>query len=140
MLIRPVVPADHAALIELWQRMEGLRLRPDDALAPFVAYLARNPGFSLLLEERGAVVGSLMAGHDGRRGYLQHLAVDSPYRRFGWATRLLDEALARLAAAGIEKSHVFVLDEAPQARAFWARQPGWGERTDIRVFSTGGRR
>ncbi|MNE93524.1 hypothetical protein D3C80_1913830 [compost metagenome] len=51
---------------------------------------------------------------------------------------MLQEALRRLAILGIRKSHVFVLEDAPEALAFWHMQRGWSEREDIRVYSTTG--
>ncbi|MFG8562831.1 GNAT family N-acetyltransferase [Pseudomonas paraeruginosa] len=136
MQLRSVIAADHPALFALWSRTPGIRIRAEDEYPFFVAYLERNPGLSLLVESAGVVIACLMAGHDGRRGYLQHLAVDPAYRRQGLARRLLDEALARLAREGIGKSHVFVLDAAEQALAFWQTQAGWQRREDIQVFST----
>jgi len=136
MAIRPVMPSDHPALLALWRRTPGLQLRADDDFEPFCAYLQRNPGLSLLVELDGRVVASLLAGHDGRRGYLQHLAVEASCQGGGLARALLDEALARLAELGIDKSHVFVLREAPQALAFWAAQGDWERRDDIQVYST----
>jgi ribosomal protein S18 acetylase RimI-like enzyme len=138
MQIRAITSADHAALLLLWQRTPGIQLREDDQYEPFCRYLARNPGLSLLVEDAGAVIASLLVGHDGRRGYLQHLAVALPWRGRGLAGALLDEALARLAALGVTKSHVFVLHAAPEALAFWQARRGWGERADIAVFSTRG--
>jgi len=137
MFLRSVSTADHPRLIALWERTPGIQLRRDDEFEPFAAYLARNPDLSLLLEAEGVLVGSLLVGHDGRRGYLQHLVVDAPYRGRGLARRMLDEALARLARLGIGKSHVFVLRDAPEALAFWEGQAGWGRRDDILVYSAG---
>jgi ribosomal protein S18 acetylase RimI-like enzyme len=134
--MREIVTTDHAALLALWQRTPGIQVRDEDAYAPFCAYLQRNPGLSLLIESDGQPIACLMAGHDGRRGYLQHLLVDEAWRGRGLATRLLDEALRRLAELGIHKSHVFVLRDAPEALAFWRGRDGWGERQDIAVFST----
>ena len=136
MHLREATPADHVALHALWTRTPGIQLRDEDAYAAFCYYLARNPGLSLLAEVDGVVVGGLLAGHDGRRGYLQHLAVDPAWRRRGIATALIAAVLQRLAALGIVKSHVFVLDAAPEAQAFWRARCGWGERRDIHVFST----
>lgn len=136
MHLREATPADHAALHALWARTPGIQLRAEDDRDPFCTYLARNPGLSLVAEEQGRIAGSLLAGHDGRRGYLQHLVVDPQYRRRGIATALIAAVLARLAAQGIAKSHVFVLDAEPAALAFWRARQGWGERHDIRVFST----
>ena len=136
MSVRSATPADHPALLALWQRTPGLQLRTEDGFEPFCAYLERNPQLSLLVELEGRVVASLLVGHDGRRGYLQHLAVDESCRGRGLARTLLDEALARLAGLGIDKSHVFVLRDAPQALSFWAAQAGWERRDDIQVYST----
>ncbi|UXJ51784.1 GNAT family N-acetyltransferase [Pseudomonas citronellolis] len=137
MFLRSASTADHPRLIALWERTPGIQLRSDDEFEPFAAYLARNPDLSLVLEAEGALIGSLLVGHDGRRGYLQHLVVDAPYRGRGLARRMLDEALARLARLGIGKSHVFVLRDAPEALAFWEGQAGWGRRDDILIYSAG---
>lgn len=136
MLIRCARPADHPQLVSLWQRTPGIRLRAEDALEPFCAYLARNPELSLVGEIEGEVMASLLIGHDGRRGYLQHLVVDQPWRGLGHGRELLRQGLVRLASLGISKSHVFVLSDAPQALGFWRGQQGWQARGDIQVFST----
>lgn len=136
MQLREATPADHAVLLALWARTPGIRLRAEDERDSYCAYLARNPGLSLVAEADGTIVGSLLAGHDGRRGYLQHLVVEPNQRRRGIAAALIEAVLARLAAQGIAKSHVFVLDAEPAALTFWRQRHGWGERHDIRVFST----
>lgn len=136
MQIRAILPSDHPQLLDLWCRTPGIRLRAEDEYEPFCRYLARNPGLSLLVESDGVVVASLLVGHDGRRGYLQHLVVEPSRRGQGLASALLGEALARLAELGVSKSHVFVLGDAPEALSFWRSRPGWGERDDIEVFST----
>lgn len=136
MQIRAITPDDHTALFALWKRTPGIQLRGDDEYGPFCRYLARNPGLSVLVEAEGVPVAGVLVGHDGRRGYLQHLVVDVPWRGRGLARALLGEALRRLEALGVGKSHVFVLDDAPEALAFWQAQSCWGARSDIRVFST----
>lgn len=138
MKIRAIVPADHSALLRLWQRTPGIMLREEDAYAPFCAYLQRNPGLSLLVEVQGEVVGCLLAGHDGRRGYLQHLLVEPAFQRRGFARLLLERTLASLAELGVHKCHVFVLTDAPQALGFWRAQASWQARLDIQVFSSKG--
>lgn len=138
MNIRPIVPADHSALLSLWQRTPGIVVRAEDAYVPFCAYLQRNPGLSLLIEVRGEVVGCLLVGHDGRRGYLQHLLIEPAFRRRGFARLLLERAMTSLAALGIDKCHVFVLTDAPLALSFWRAQANWQTRMDIQVFSSCG--
>jgi ribosomal protein S18 acetylase RimI-like enzyme len=136
MLMRAATPADHAALFALWRSMPGVQLRAEDEYEPFCRYLERNPGLSLLVEVEGRPIASLLAGHDGRRGYLHHLVVAPAWRGRGLASALLAEVLARLAEQGVRKSHVFVLGAAPEALAFWRARGEWLARDDIEVFST----
>lgn len=136
MLMRAATPADHAALFTLWRSVPGIQLRAEDEYEPFCRYLERNPGLSLLVEAEGKPIASLLAGHDGRRGYLHHLAVAPAWRGRGLASALLAEVLARLAEQGVRKSHVFVLGAAPEALAFWRARGEWLARDDIQVFST----
>lgn len=136
MLMRAATPADHAALFALWRSVPGIQLRAEDEYEPFCRYLERNPGLSLLVEAEGGPIASLLAGHDGRRGYLHHLVVAPAWRGRGLASALLAEVLARLAEQGVYKSHVFVLGAAPEALAFWRARSEWLARDDIEVFST----
>ncbi|MBM7061505.1 GNAT family N-acetyltransferase [Pseudomonas sp. UL073] len=136
--IRPIRPEDHSALLALWRRTAGIQLRPEDDYDPFCAYLQRNPGLSLLCERADELLGAVLVGHDGRRGYLHHLVVDQPFHGQGLARRLLHQALAQLAELGIHKSHVFVLGNAEEALGFWRAQAGWSARHDIQVFSSTG--
>ena len=136
MLMRAATPADHAALFALWRSVPGIQLRAEDEYEPFCRYLERNPGLSLLVEAEGGPIASLLAGHDGRRGYLHHLVVAPAWRGRGLASALLAEVLARLAEHGVRKFHVFVLGAAPEALAFWRARGEWLARDDIEVFST----
>ena len=136
MLMRAATAADHAALFALWRSVPGIQLRAEDEYEPFCRYLERNPGLSLLVEAEGGSIASLLAGHDGRRGYLHHLVVAPAWRGRGLARALLAEVLARLAEQGVRKSHVFVLGAAPEALAFWRARGEWLARDDIEVFST----
>ena len=136
MLMRAATPADHAALFTLWRSVPGIQLRAEDEYEPFCRYLERNPGLSLLVEAEGGPIASLLAGHDGRRGYLHHLVVAPAWRGRGLASALLAEVLARLAEQGVRKSHVFVLGAAPEVLAFWRARGEWLARDDIEVFST----
>lgn len=137
-MIRSATVDDHAQLYALWQRTQGICVRAEDDYVPFCRYLQRNPGLSLVLEIQGQLAGSLLVGHDGRRGYLQHLVIDMPWRGQGHARALLREARRRLLEQGIGKAHVFVLRAAAGAQAFWAAQDDWLRRLDIEVYSTTG--
>ena len=75
-----------------------------------------------------------MAGHDGKRGYVQHLSVADSHRRLGIATRLVSLCVEALKNEGIQKSHLMILPENEAAQTFWASQ-GWAYRSDILLYS-----
>lgn len=132
--IRPLSLADYDALIELMRTTPGVTLRDADSREATGRYLERNPGLSFVAEIDAHIVGCLMSGHDGRRGYLQHLVVGAEHRRQGIATALVERCLAALAEVGIHKCHLDVLQTNQSGAAFWEKR-GWQLRTDIRRYS-----
>jgi putative acetyltransferase len=82
----------------------------------------------------GRVVGAILAGHDGRRGYIHHLAVHPGRRRQGLGRRLVECALSALRAAGIQKVHIFIFNTNAAGIAFW-KSVGWTPREEIGVIS-----
>jgi ribosomal protein S18 acetylase RimI-like enzyme len=132
--IRPLTIADYDAVIALWRASEGVVLRGADSREGIARFLAHNPGLSFAHEEGGVVLGAVLGGTDGRRGYLHHLAVHPAARRRGIGRALALEAAAALEARGIAKCHVFVLVENAAARAFWP-EVGWRERPEILEMS-----
>jgi ribosomal protein S18 acetylase RimI-like enzyme len=93
-------------------------------------YLRRNPGLSLVATCKRRVIGAVLCGHDGRRGYLHHLAVDKKWRRKGVGGRLVSECLDRLAGERIFKCNLFLFSSNQPGRAFWQRV-GWSVRDDL---------
>jgi GNAT superfamily N-acetyltransferase len=89
---------------------------------------------SLAVVDEGLLVGTLLCGHDGRRGFLQHMAVAEPYRRLGLGRQLVERTFTALSEIGIHKCHVFVMRENPFAGLFWERL-GWERRDDIQIYS-----
>jgi len=132
--LRPMTAADHAAVFLLWQASPGVVVREADDFEATARYLQRNPGLSFVAEIDGRIVGCLMAGHDGRRGYLQHLTVLPACRRRGIATALVQTCLAALAHEGIGKAHLDILAGNRDATAFWQAQ-GWQARPDLERYS-----
>ncbi|MDO9317253.1 MAG: GNAT family N-acetyltransferase [Gammaproteobacteria bacterium] len=125
---------DYTDALALWLGAEGVQLRSADSLEGIARYLERNPGLSFVAESDGKVVGTIMAGHDGRRGYIQHLAIQVEFRKAGVGSELLRRCLVALKQAGISKSHVHVLSDNNIAREFWLAR-GWQMREDIAMFS-----
>jgi N-acetylglutamate synthase len=126
-------PDDYDAVFALWQRCEGVGLTPSDSRAAVHAYLIRNPGLSLIARDGGQVVGAVLCGHDGRRGYLYHLGVDPKYRHQGLGSAIVDECLVRLAAVGIQKATIYVYVHNDTGQQFW-RRISWKDRTDLVVL------
>ena len=122
------------ALMALIQQSPGMSVRAADSRGATARYLERNPGLSFCAEEDGQLIGCALCGHDGRRGYLQHVVVAAPFRGRGIAQALVERCLDRLAAVGIEKTHLDVLLTNDLAMGYWRRR-GWIQRQDIQRFS-----
>lgn len=121
-------------VLALMRATPGIVVRETDAPAAVARYLERNPGLSFVAEDAGRIVGCALSGHDGRRGYLQHVVVAPEFRNRGIAEALVKRCLDTLAACGIEKSHLDVLATNSPALGYWARR-GWVRRDDIVRFS-----
>ena len=109
--IREMTAADHTAVRALWRRAEGVGLSDADTPSGVARFLTRNPGHSLVALDGEPLVAAVLCGHDGRRGYVHHLAVDPACRRRGIARELLTRCLAQLRESGIRKCHIFVMAE-----------------------------
>ncbi|WP_411958990.1 GNAT family N-acetyltransferase [Pseudomonas sp. s4] len=132
--IRIMTIDDYDAVIDLMKQTPGISVRDADSRESTSRYLERNPSMSLVAESGAMVVGCIMGGHDGRKGYLQHLIVLSEYRRQGIANALVEHCLLALEAQGIRKFHVDVLKTNPTAAGYWQAQ-GWQLRSDIDRYS-----
>jgi ribosomal protein S18 acetylase RimI-like enzyme len=126
--------ADIEPALTLWRATEGMGLSEVDAPDALAAYLQRNPGLSVVAEDGGRLVGTALCGHDGRRGFLYHVAVARASRGQGLGQALVQACLDGLAGAGISKCHLFVFATNEGGIAFWNRN-GWTRRGDLAVFS-----
>ena len=134
MTIETMQVEDYESLMALWKRSDGVGLSGADSRESLEKFLQRNPGLSFVLKDRDRIAGSIMAGHDGRRGHLYHLSVLEEYRRRGWGRDLVERCIEALRREGIEKCHLFVFKSNGEARKFW-KASGWTEREDIQAFS-----
>ena len=97
----------------------GIKIRPGDDDASLARFGERNPGLLILGEEHGHLVGSALAGWDGRRGWLYHVAVHRDERRRGIGKGLVAEIETRLRALGCPKVNLIVWDDNTYAMRFW---------------------
>ena len=117
---------DYEAAIALWKKVEGLDLAEGDDRETIGKFLERNPRLSRIATAGLQTIGAVLCGHDGRRGYIYHLAVDPAYHGSGVARRLIDECLAGLKRAGLERVNLLVARDNVRGREFWKRR-GWEE-------------
>ncbi|MCO6456955.1 MAG: PhzF family phenazine biosynthesis isomerase [Pirellulaceae bacterium] len=132
--IRAMRLDDYPRVRELWEAAAGVGLDESDDLAGITLYLERNPQLSLVAEDGGQIVGAVLCGHDGRRGYLSHLAVAEGYRRAGLGRQLVERCLNQLFLAGLRKCNVRIFGHNHGGLEFW-RAMGWKERDDLQVLT-----
>lgn len=128
--LRVMTLDDYDSVIDFLRVTPGVTFRDADSRESTARYLERNPGLSFIAEDGTVLCGCIMSGHDGRRGYLQHLVVSPEYRRQGIANALVERCLSTLEEHGILKCHLDVIKTNTTAADYWNSQ-GWQLRTDI---------
>lgn len=132
--IRAFVIEDYPLALSLWSSIEGLGLNESDTPEAVSAFLSRNPGFSAVaVTGTGAVIGTILCGHNGRAGSIQHLAVAEALRNRGVAKRLINYAFERLAEANIPRCNIFVYNDNDEGNSFWLKN-GWSDPSTWRVL------
>lgn len=126
--------SDLNEVLQLWRNTEGIGLREMDSYEALCRYLERNPGLSFVARDSHRLLGAVLSGHDGRNGYLHHLAVDSSVFGQGIGRQLVEKCLLALEKAGFSRCHIFVKIENEKARSFWSHL-GWNARTDILMYT-----
>ena len=132
--LHPLTIDDYDAVFALWSSCEGIGLSSADSREEIARYLERNPGMSFTARSSEQIVGAALAGHDGRRGYLHHLAVRERYRNRGIGSSLVEACLTALKREGIVKCHLFAFETNADGIAFWMRQ-NWIVRHDLKIIS-----
>lgn len=121
-------------LIDFWKNSGGLWLSDDDNYDNLKIYLERNPELNFVVIHEEKIIATIKSSHDGRRGYIHHLAVKEEYRKKGIAKELIKICLKNLKKQGIKKVRVFVLDANKSAIEFW-KHIGFEEQIyDYRTF------
>jgi len=116
--------ADYDEAIALWKRVQGLDVAEGDDRTTIDRFLKRNAGMSRVATADSRIIGAVLCGHDGRRGYIYHLAIDPQYLKRGIGRRLIEECLAGLKRAGLERVNILVAKDNLGGLDFW-RRTGW---------------
>jgi ribosomal protein S18 acetylase RimI-like enzyme len=119
-MIRSFQSGDRDALIALWADCDLTRPENDPS-RDIDRKLARDPENLLVLDADGAIVGSVMLGYDGHRGWINYLAVHPSHRRQGWARQLMEEAERRLRDVGCAKINLQVRSSNRETIAFYSQ-------------------
>jgi len=122
--IRQMKIGDYQKVYALWKKTEELSLEESDRKEAMAIYLRRNRGLCFVACKGDRIIGTILCGHEGRRGIVRHLAVSRRHRQRGIARTLISRCLSALGKAGIWKCNTFVLDTNTEGRRFWDHM-GW---------------
>ena len=131
--LSPMMACDLETVLGLWAQTDGVGLNESDTPVLLRAFLDRNPGLSLTTRDGARLVGAVLCGHDGRRGYLHHLAVLPEYRNRGLGRQMVEACLTALGTLGILKCNIFLYADNEPGEQFWSHC-GWKARADLKVL------
>lgn len=133
-IVREMTIDDYENVYNLWMSIRGFGIRAlDDSREGVERFLKRNPTTSVVAEQNGRIVGTILCGHDGRRGCFYHVCVAIDYRKHGIGHRMAQFAMRALQAEGIHKVSLIAFKSNEVGNAFW-RGVGWTERQDLNYY------
>jgi len=131
MNIRIMTIDDYESVYSLWLNTPNMGLNNlDDSKDGIVKYLARNPNTCFVAEKGGVIIGVILCGHDGRRGYIHHTAVAQNEQRNSIGSALVNTAISALEREGINKAALVVFGKNENGNVFWEKQ-GFTTRPDL---------
>ena len=134
MTVRTMTIEDFDQVHALWMTISGFAIRSiDDSREGVERFLRRNPTTSVVAEEDGKIVGSILCGHDGRRGCLYHVCVHKDERMRGVGKAMVVYAMNALKAEEISKVSLIAFTRNDIGNAFWNRI-GWTRRLDLNYY------
>lgn len=134
-MIRAIVIDDYPQLLQLWKNIPHMGLRSlDDSRDGIERFLNRNPNTSFAAYEDGMLVGAILCGNDGRRGYIYHTAVLPAFRNRGIGSALVEAAVRALQAEGITRVCLNVMESNEQGKTFWTEK-GWEKKEFLGFYS-----
>lgn len=132
--IRSMTTTDYDQVHSLWMEISGFGIRSmDDSREGITRFLERNPGCSVAALDGDQVVGSILCGHDGRRGCLYHVCVKKEYRKRGIGKAMVVFAMEALKREQINKVTLIAFTRNDIGNAFW-NEIGWTKREDLNYY------
>ena len=118
-------------IYKLWMSCKNMGFNNvDDSLAGITKLVNKNPKTCFVAETEGKIIGTVLAGNDGGRGYVYHLCVDEEYRQRGIGKKLVDAMLDGMREEGISKVALVVFAYNDTANAFYEKI-GFVKRNDL---------
>ena len=131
MEIRKMTIQDYEKVYELWMSCKNMGFNDiDDSKEGISRFLERNPNTSFVAIENEKLIGIILGGHDGRRGYIYHLSVNVNYRKNGIGSELVKNCLESFKLEKISKVALLVFKYNEAGNSFWEKQ-GFILREDI---------
>jgi ribosomal protein S18 acetylase RimI-like enzyme len=131
MEIRSMSIEDYDKVNQLWKSTEGMGMRSlDDSIAGVEKFLKRNPTTNFVAQIENNIVGVILCGHDGRRGYIYHTAVNMDYRGKGIGRALVNTVVGALKKEDINKVALVVFSSNDLGNKFW-QSLGFSRRNDL---------
>jgi ribosomal protein S18 acetylase RimI-like enzyme len=122
---------DYDEIIPLWKNTPGIGLSEnDDSKKSIQRFLEKNPALCFIAETSDEIIGTIMAGDDGRRGHIYHLMVKQEYRNKGIGKKLLERVEQTLKKEGIRKIFLVAFKKNRTGNKFWDAN-GYKKRNDL---------
>ena len=129
--------ADYKKVYALWMSCKNMGFNDiDDSKEGIARFLERNPNTSFVAIENDELLGIILGGHDGRRGYIYHMSVAENHRKKGIGSALVEKCLESFKNEKISKVALLVFKYNETGNAFWEKQ-GFILREDINYRNIG---
>ena len=137
MQIRTMKITDYEKVYALWMSCKNMGFNDiDDSKEGIARFLERNPNTSFVAIENDELLGIILGGHDGRRGYIYHMSVAENQRKKGIGSSLVKKCLESFKNEKISKVALLVFKYNETGNAFWEKQ-GFILREDINYRNIG---
>lgn len=134
LITREMTIEDYEEVIELWKSSDGVGVSEADSRLSFANHIERHPGLNFVALSDDSIIGAVLCGHDGSRGYIHHLAVRPDFQGKSLGRNLAAMCQRALKQIGINRCHLFVFGTNSGSIKFWEKT-GWTERKDLIVMS-----